>query len=57
MKIGPADAADLYAVTMVKKQQDDEKAMAERALRLIEEAGGGPRKVEPGPDSTVRVVA
>jgi hypothetical protein len=57
MNIGPADANELYAVAMVKKQQDDQKEAGERAVRLIEEAGSGPRKIEPGPNSTVAVVA
>jgi hypothetical protein len=56
-KIGPADANDLYAVAMLKKQQDDQKEAGERAVRLIQEASQQPRKVEPKADSTVTVVA
>ena len=57
MNIGPTSAADLYAVAMVKKEQDEQKRAGEQAVRLIEQAGGGPRQIQPGPDSTVAVVA
>lgn len=57
MNIRPVEASDIYAVTMVKKSQDEEQRQGEANVRLIEAANAGPRKVEPKEGSTVGVIA
>ena len=57
MNISGANMADAYAVTMVKKQQDQEKEQGQAQIRLIESAGGAPYKRPPPAGSTMSVVA
>lgn len=57
MSIGSVNAADAYAVAVIKKEQDQDKVKGDSTVRLIEAANAQAKPRVPGPDSTISVIA
>jgi hypothetical protein len=58
MSIGSVNAADAYAVAVIKKEQDQDKVKGDSTVRLIESANANAQAKPrvPGADSTFSVI-